>query len=90
MNDERLLNYIEFVLKDQYIMCKNDSEMQEYANDCKKLIDNPYGVLDIWELLVDPSYEWAQEYIALNQCCDENLYNATVDAIIDIINAEKF
>lgn len=90
MNDERLMNYINFVLRDQYIMCKNDKEMEEYTADCKALIDDPVGVLDIWELLTDISYEWAKEYIDQNECCCVGLYDAVVDAIIDIINAEKF
>lgn len=90
MTDERLLNYINFVLRDQYIMCKDDKDYKEYANDCKNLIDNPNGVTDIWELLTDPSYDWAQEYINKNECCCEGLYDAIVDAIIDIINADKF
>lgn len=90
MSEERLLNYIDFVLRDQYIMCKNSKDYEEYAEDCKNLIDNPNGVLYIHELLTDISYDWAQEYIDLNNICCEQLYDATVDAIIDIINADKF
>ena len=87
MSKKRLLNYIDFVLRDQYIMASRDDDMAEYAGGCWNLIVEEDGIYYILDTL--GTMDKAKEYIELNDVTNVDLYDVVVDAIIEVINSEE-